>query len=288
MGNTVLAHVLHACNKVDIDVQNFFSGTGNAHKIQKLNSTKLTAQHLVEYPDNNSICVLELTATGWYELLRYKMSYSKWMLSEPNLNNYQNFFQNHYKVNHDSLWLEFYNNLKDPSWPDCKTFNEVSNLPTYIQQEIKENWNPPDFRIDSEFRLIEFLVFSYYDTMVNPFKSKFDCKTYDIGTYFDGKFDHLIDLSQKLGWAWNNCKSQEFYQAMIQNNKKYLTWLTTLKQKYKTMLETKDLDWTLPTWEFSFMLAKILFDLKKNPREIKWQSLNCFFEEKSLKLTQLT
>lgn len=287
MGNTVLAHILYACKKANIDLQNFFSTTGDAHKIQKINSTNLTAQHLVEYPDENLICILELTATGWYELLRNKMSYSKWMLAEPNLNNYQGFFQNHYKINLDDLWLEFYNDLKDPSWPDCKKFDEVPQLPLYIQQEIKEKWNPPEFTVNSEFRLIEFLVFSYYDRMATPFKSKFDCNTYDIGMYFDGKFDQLIDLSQKLGWVWDSYKSQEFHQSVIQNNKTYLTWLNSFKEKYYNILSTNELDWKLPVWEFSFMLAKLFFELNRNPRETKWNNLNCFFDNKSLKLNQL-
>ena len=287
LGNTILAHVLYASNQVDINLRDFFSDNGHAHKIQKINSTELTADHLVEFPKQNLVCLLQLVSTDWYELLRHKMSYSKWMVAEPNLENYRNFFQNHDTIDYDKLWLEFYNNLKDPGWPDCDEFNSVSQFPLYIQEEINEQWNPPSFDLDSECQLVEFLVLSYYDNLVKPFKPKFDCETYDIGTYLEGKFDQLIELSQKLDWTWNDDNSEKFYHSMIQNNKTYLTWLDLFKKKYYNVLNTGNLDWELTTWEFSYMLSKIFFDLGKNPRSIKWQNLNFFFNDKSLKLNQL-
>jgi hypothetical protein len=33
-------------------------------------------------------------------------------------------------------WNEFYQSIRDPSWPDCATENEFSKLPNYIQDEI--------------------------------------------------------------------------------------------------------------------------------------------------------
>lgn len=287
LGNTILAHVLYASNRVDINLQDFFSANGHAHKIQKINSSELIADHLVEFPKQNLVCLLQLVSTDWYELLRYKMSYSKWMLAEPNLENYRNFFQNQCVIDFDKLWLEFYNNVKDPEWPDCEKFDSVTKLSLYIQEEINEQWNPPRFDLTSEFQLIEFLVLSYYDKLVTPFEPNFDCETYDIGKYLEGEFDRLIELSQKLGWSWDDGKSEQFYHIMIQNNKTYLTWLDLFKKKYYDVLNTDELNWELKTWEFSFMLSKLFFDLEKNPREIKWQNLNCFFNDKSLKLNQL-
>lgn len=286
LGNTVLTHTLYASEQVDIDLQNFFSCNGNAHKIREINSSVLTATHLIEHPDENLICVLELTATGWYELLRCKMDYSKRVLSEPTIHNYRVFFQPHYEICKD-LWVEFYNDLKDPSWPECEKFGDIQQLPYYIQNEIKEKWNPPNFDIDSEFQLVEFLVFSYYDRLTNFPKLNLKWETYDIGKYLEGELDQLINLSRKLNWVWNKHKSQDFYLAMIENNKPYLAWMNLFKQKFYTILDTNELDWELSTWEFSYMLAKLFFDLGKNPREVKWQNLNCFFDNKNLKLTQL-
>lgn len=39
---------------------------------------------------------------------------------------------------HKNLWLEFYNNIRDPQWPDCPTETQFCQLPEYIQKEIIE------------------------------------------------------------------------------------------------------------------------------------------------------
>lgn len=43
----------------------------------------------------------------------------------------------------DSLnrWINFYNNIKDPSWPECCNEYEFWKLPDWIQQEILESYN---------------------------------------------------------------------------------------------------------------------------------------------------
>ena len=38
----------------------------------------------------------------------------------------------------NSAWTEFYNNIKDPSWPDCLTLNDFDQLPEFIKKEILE------------------------------------------------------------------------------------------------------------------------------------------------------
>ena len=58
MGNTVLAHVLYSCGQVELDLENFFSDTGNSHKISKLNQTELIAHHLIEFPNSDLKCIL--------------------------------------------------------------------------------------------------------------------------------------------------------------------------------------------------------------------------------------
>ena len=287
MGNTVLAHVLYASSCIDMDLDRFFSVTGNAHRIKSFNNTELTAEHLLEFPNPNLTCVLTLVSTGWEELLRHKMSYCKWYETEPNLNNYQIFFQNHYQIHRDCIWSDFYTNVKDPSWPRCESYDKIYQLPEYIQHEIKSTWVEPKFEIVNDVQLVEFLTISYYDTLLKASQPHAQTNIYDIGCYLSGNFDHLIKLSKDMSWQWDQQKSQDFYHAMIKSNQSYLDWLNLFKQKYKKILETKDLDWSLSVWEFSFMLAKILFDLGKNPRTIKWQNLYCSFDKKSLKLTQL-
>jgi len=38
----------------------------------------------------------------------------------------------------DSHWREFYNKIKDPTWPDCFSVNDFDQLPGFITQEIVE------------------------------------------------------------------------------------------------------------------------------------------------------
>ena len=35
-------------------------------------------------------------------------------------------------------WANHYNNIKDPSWPVCNSFDDIDKLPNYIQLEIKQ------------------------------------------------------------------------------------------------------------------------------------------------------
>ena len=37
-----------------------------------------------------------------------------------------------------STWQEFYNEIRDPSWPDCPTEDHFYQLPEYVQQECQE------------------------------------------------------------------------------------------------------------------------------------------------------
>lgn len=40
------------------------------------------------------------------------------------------------KASADALWQNFYNNIKDPSWPNCPTQMDFESLPDWIQSEI--------------------------------------------------------------------------------------------------------------------------------------------------------
>jgi hypothetical protein len=37
-----------------------------------------------------------------------------------------------------NLWKNFYDSVKDPSWPSCVNESEFANLPDSIQQELIE------------------------------------------------------------------------------------------------------------------------------------------------------
>ena len=62
-GNTILAHILFACDKVNIPVDNITSpndGQGNVHRISKFNNTNLDAQHYNETYFDECNIVLEI------------------------------------------------------------------------------------------------------------------------------------------------------------------------------------------------------------------------------------
>jgi len=101
MGNTVLAHILYSCQQTDFDLNTFFSADGNAHRISKYNNTMLVAKHLKEYPDSNVKCVLEIYCNDWANLLKTKMSYSKWVHDKPTLHNFKKF-----NFNFDEKWQD--------------------------------------------------------------------------------------------------------------------------------------------------------------------------------------
>jgi hypothetical protein len=47
-------------------------------------------------------------------------------------------------------WNNFYTAIRDPSWPDCENFASISNLPNYMQQEIKNSYCPLIINFDDE------------------------------------------------------------------------------------------------------------------------------------------
>lgn len=52
------------------------------------------------------------------------------------------------------LWSEFYNNVKDMSWPLCPDVNSRSTLPEFIQKEIVKLHSVSDFAVSDEDRRI--------------------------------------------------------------------------------------------------------------------------------------
>lgn len=50
-------------------------------------------------------------------------------------------------------WDEFYNNFKDPAWPDC---NNISELPEHLQKEIQEHYIESTVELNDEMYLMDF------------------------------------------------------------------------------------------------------------------------------------
>ena len=105
MGNTILAHVLYSCNQVEFDIKSLFSTTGNAHKMKDLNTTSLFVWDKPDYLlDKTVIKILTVHYLDWYEVLRHKLSYEKWVGDYPTIENFNKFgFLNPHS---GTSWLE--------------------------------------------------------------------------------------------------------------------------------------------------------------------------------------
>lgn len=288
MGHTVLSHILFSTNQIDTDLNLFFSETGDAHSIEKLNRTNLTAQHLIEHPSADHDCVLQIVCSGWDEILRLKMGYHKWMKKTPNITNYRDFFQSTLAINKQQLWQDFYRDIRDPSWPACSDIKSVRNLPGYIQKEVQNNWIEPKLSILSDFELLEYLTISYYDTFVaGPIINHACPHRYELHQYLKGDFSKLIDIADMMQWQWCQSRSTKFYQQMLQGNRPCLSWIDRLKKIYDKTILTSALDWSLELWEMSVLLAKIFTDLGRDPNNVEWQTCNRFYVQKSLNFKDL-
>lgn len=86
----MLAHALYSCDQVNIDFDNFFSSTGNSHKISQLNHTDLIAVHASQliHSEKNKI-ILTIECKDWFEILRIKFSYEKWYCCYPSDTSYE-------------------------------------------------------------------------------------------------------------------------------------------------------------------------------------------------------
>jgi hypothetical protein len=91
LGNTVVSHVLYACQRITLDLDNFFSDTGDAHKIQEsIGNLSLIPYHLIENPTNNLTCIVELKSNDWFYVLQHRMAYAKWHKKYPTVKDVNN------------------------------------------------------------------------------------------------------------------------------------------------------------------------------------------------------
>lgn len=69
-------------------------------------------------------------------------------LTRRDLENHQ--IQQFIQSEKSRLWIEFYNNVKDVSWPACDTQENMSLLPENIQQELLNLYQVPDIVLTDE------------------------------------------------------------------------------------------------------------------------------------------
>jgi len=291
MGNTILAHVLYSSNIKDFDLDTFFSETGNSHKIVLLNDTNLIAEHLQESPDNNLECVIELVSTGWYEILRYKMSYSKWHNDFPTRTNYKNFFKNvQVDTQEDLHWAEFYNNIKDPTWPECDSYRMIHTLDKRIIDEILQVYQPPNFNLpESDSLFLEVLSQTYFNMITVPYQKYSDsAKTYYINDYFLGNTALLENMCQTiLKHDWDRQRSNEFLNKVLEVNSTYFAWLDNIKNIYQQTIEFVECPTKLEIWEQALIIAKCCEYFEIAPMDLEWHNAGCILDENNVLLIEL-
>lgn len=289
MGNTILTHALFACNQVDIDLTNFFSKSGNSHAISRINCTNLISEHLLEYPKDNVTCVLEVVVSGWWEVLRLKMSYQKWFGQYPTMDNVSRFYNHIVEISKSDqlrLWQEFYTSFKDPLWSECDSYTGISTLPLIVQEEINNVYTTPIVTQESELQFVEWLTTAYYDTFCKKQSKNFEsADILLLGEYVQGRFQELIDVCIKtLNWSWNSDRSQQFYNKVIEMNKPYLIWLDQIKQTTDDIMNKRAVSIKFDPWEQAIIIAKVCEFTQQQPLTLNWNNVSCKTDRNNLYL----
>lgn len=286
MGSTILAHALFSCNQIDLDLDNFFSSRGDAHAVQKINKSNLIAHHLLEYPDSSLTCVAQVVCQGWWEILRIKLSYSKWYKTTPMLDNIVEFFPYCIDAEREQqrLWNEFYSEFKDPSWPECSSVDSIVNLPDEIQQQINKMFVKADLGIpQTEKQLVEWLAITYYDMFCKLSKTTPHSKVILLEDYIQGNFAGLIDICKSvMQWNWDADRSQQFHTKMLLANQEYFDWLDKIKTAVVSQVGSP-----LEPWEQSLAIAKWCVDKNQHPRNLNWDNVGCNADTNNLYLNLL-
>ena len=87
---------------------------------------------------------------------------------------------------------------------------------------------------------------------------------YTLEDYCNKKFGAIIEHVQKvLGWAWNQTRSDEFYEKVKQVNQKYFNWLAQMQESYYNNNMNNLLD-----WEYAMLQAYKLYKGDENGKTI--------------------
>ena len=145
--------------------------------------------------------------------------------------------------------IEFYENYKDPSWPECKSYTHIHLLPQYVQEEIKSVYKPA-VNVVKQSNFVELLQKSYSDQL-KYCKETCDVPLngsiiYDLGEYyFKQNFDKLKEVAELLEWSWDKTLSDNFYSWVLIQNKRYLIWLDQMKEQCYNNTNKFTLDWEI-------------------------------------------
>jgi len=279
MGNALCAHIMYSCGQCDLDLDNFFSSTGDAHAARQLwKHSILQPHHMIEQPElvpAGSSCILEINTSPWFKLLELKMGYSKYTLVTPTVDNILSFFRiDNQSIDEKKLWSEFYTNIKDTSWPECDSLAEVVDLPMHIRNEIYNVYQPPTTGVAND-NFLNLLTIAYYDLIGSIDNTpNFGGEIYLLDNYFNNDLSTVKkQIQDKLDWQWNDQKSDFFCNRAIKANQKYLDWLERIKLIYKETIDNTVVQVDLEPWEKSLLLAKICLHYKMHPNSIPWDKI---------------
>lgn len=282
MGNTIVSHIMYSCDKWQLDLTRFFSKTGDAHAaISKYANSILIPLHMHEHPElipSNSTCILEIKTSVWFKLLETKMAYSKWIGKKPTMDNVLEFFNiEHQQVlDKQKLWAEFYDNIKDPTWPECESFADVENLPSPIRDEIYSTYKPPEVEI-TESNWWNLLTIAYYDNLQQSkdLRSSFGGHPYLLDNYFVNDLTIVKNIIQtQFGWVWNDEKSDAFNRAAMEANQPYINWLKYMQSLHDKTINGQLEQIELEAWEKALLLAKICVYYSIDPKDLQWDNIN--------------
>lgn len=277
MGNTIAAHIMYACDQLNLDLDSFFSETGDAHAARPFYSkptSQLVPMHINENPElfkQTDKCVLEIKFLGWHKLIEIYMGYVKFKKTVPTVDNILDYFFNLTHVNHDkdTLWNEFYNNIKAESWPEC-SWNDVDKLPTDIREEVLSRYQLPDSDVTLD-NFVSLLTIAYYDNLNTPNRNMISCyggTPYSISDYLAGNVDELKNISKLVGWQWSSQKSAEFLKRVLIANEKYFKWLENIREISSKINTYEVFDTNLDDWEWALLLAQKCKELGIHPKEL--------------------
>jgi hypothetical protein len=283
MGNAITAHILYACNQVDLSLESFFSPTGDAHSIRKVWQARddLRPWHVEEHPDQlppDSSVILEVKTSAKFKLLELKMGYNKYLLEEPNSDNVLKFYRiDKQNIDHGALWQDFYNNVKDPAWPECNSKEHIKHLPSNIQEEILTRYQPPDTSVNVR-NLFNLLTISFYDhfTVAENHQSLYGGKVVLLDHYLTGNVDSIKQsIIDTLKWTWSDSKSNEFYEYLFRNNAKYLSWFKTIQDSIDNIINDRPVgDKHLNDWEKTAIIASTCKHYCVHPEILPWDEIH--------------
>jgi hypothetical protein len=116
-------------------------------------------------------------------------------------------------------WQQHYNNIKDPSWPKCKSFRKINQLPTAVKQELMDDPYTQsflDFEYHCDYQGQEVFL------GILPFLQSADVtvKLQDLVNHTEHilreifEIDHINDQQKNLVEHWKTLHTQEMLTTL--------------------------------------------------------------------------